>query len=128
MLNRDLIKLGDLLWTNPNQDTSFSNGTVNLSDISNYDLIEVFCKNYASSSYLNVTSVRIPKGYNGYLNFIEIDGAVLNRKVSINWNNGKVTFDDAKFKAATSTAVATVDNNRCIPIYIVGYKTNIIFN
>ena len=39
----------------------------------------------------------------------------------------KVTFDDAKFKAATSTAVATVDNNRCIPIYIVGYKTN-IFN
>lgn len=116
---------GKLLWTNTNQNASFSSQTVSSLNLANYDLIEVYSKNYASSSYLNTTSVRIPKGFNGYLNMIEVDGAVVNRQVIVNWTSNSITFNDAKFKSATSTTVATADNNRCIPIYIVGYKTNI---
>ena len=116
---------GDILWTNSNPNTSFPAGTVPSSGLNNCDSIDVFCKNYASSSYINVTSVRIPKGYNGYLTIVEVDGAVVNRQVIVNWNSNSITFNDAKFKPATSTAVASNDNNRAIPICVVGYKTNL---
>lgn len=124
-INSDLIKTGDLLWTNSNSNTSFPAGTTSIPGLNNYDLIEIFCKNYALASYLNVTSVRIPKNFNGYLTMVEVDGAVVNRQVTVNWNSNSITFNDAKFKPATSTAVASNDNNRAIPIYVVGYKMNV---
>ncbi len=109
------------LWENPNGNTSFSSQAVSIQNLSDYEMIEIFAKNYASSSYKNLVSVRIINGYNGYLCVIETNGGIINRQATVDWVNNKVTFENAKFKDVNATS-ASNDNNRCIPLIIVGYK------
>lgn len=109
------------LWENPNENTSFSSQDVSIQNLSDYEMIEIFAKNYGSSSYKNLVSVRIINGYNGYLCVIETNGGIINRQATVDWVNNKVTFEDAKFKDVNATS-ASVVNARAVPVFIIGYK------
>lgn len=110
------------LWENETPNTSFASQEIEISNLSNYEMIEIFAKNYGGSTHKSIISVKIPQNYDGYLCIVETDCGLINRKASIDWSNNTIEFSNATFKQPTSSSAGVTDNNRCIPLNIIGYK------
>jgi hypothetical protein len=115
---------GKILWTNPNPTSSMAGNTeINLSS-SDYDVLEVFYK----VRHINepVSSTKTLKGYSiglcgggYYADGIATYTRTIGRTDDTHFNSGEA-FGVNKSSDFTN-------NDMLIPIYIVGYKTN-IFN
>lgn len=117
---------GKVLWSNSNPNDSFESQNVTL-DNSDYDLLEFFYYDFVSTK--SVCSQRVPKGNNAQL-FALFDFNNLSyagyRKVT------RVSDTDFEVGEAITcifdNQLKRQKNNQwLIPLYIVGYKTN-LFN
>lgn len=110
---------GDLLWENSQPNSSFSGQTINF-DASKYSKFDVIWKNNSSSTIYNVTTI-----YKGYrVNLITVNaGELLQRTSNKNGiHDSGVTFNNGL--SINTYGNETTDNNECIPIKIIGFKTN----
>ncbi len=115
---------GKILWSNSNPNDSFENQNVTL-DGSDYDLLEFFYYDFVSTK--SVCSQRVPKGNNAQLfalfDFNDFSYAGY-RKVTrvsdtdFNIGNAITCIFDTQLKRQKN-------NQWLIPLYIVGYKTNL---
>lgn len=111
---------GTLLWTNPNPTSSMAVDTeINLSS-SDYDILEI----YYNVEENIVQSSKTIKGYNARLTSCYYMSNIFGIYRNL------VRVSDTKYKAGNcyyGDSTPRTDNSLCIPLYIVGYKTN-IFN
>lgn len=112
---------GTILWTNSNPNSSFptQNITLSSSDYDCYEIIYMF-----STTNTNCSSTgKIPKGKGTMLVFIiNITGVHGNTTRSVNYSSDtQLEFE------STITEAGGISDNRCIPLYIIGYKTG-VFN
>lgn len=106
---------GTILWENLDTTSSFSAQTVTLSEsLSNYDKYEIIFKQGSGSSDLRVLSTGIiPTLYGTILSY-----AVNNRYRLVDVPNGnQITFQNGMNNNSA-------DNTKCLPLYIIGYKSN----
>ena len=111
---------GQILWTNPNPNSSFAGQTITLSS-SDYDMYEVLF--YGSQTGADtITSGRIPKGKNAFLQQIyDLGGGAQVRNRSVKY------VSDTSLNITDATINGTTINSQNIPVYIIGYKTG-LFN
>lgn len=107
---------GTILWENssPSSDMPI-NTKINLSS-SDYDVLEIYYKDRASSTY--VQSTRVYKRSNIMLNAI--------------WNTSRLMrlldyVDDTQYNVLACNSEGGNSASVCIPLYIIGYKTG-LFN
>jgi hypothetical protein len=106
---------GKILWTNPNPLNEFAAQTITLNS-DDYDVIEVFyCSNVLSSAK-TYEFKRSLKGYNITLSTIVNN---VNTYRTITYNNAKSLTVNIGYSNAEEQA------RRCIPVYIIGYKTGL---
>ena len=113
--------VGKILWTNPDPTSEFSAQTITLSS-NDYDLLEVFYKKTTNDMFVN--STRFFKGTSSLLFQIDISFVIFERTIS-DATDTTLTFTEGKIR--TTQGTITTQNSRCIPLYIVGYKTD-LFN
>ena len=109
-----------ILWTNNNPTNDFSQQTIQLNS-DDYDCIEILFKLSTTRQQVKSTGI-IPKGYGSLLDFLYNDG-------NLNFYNTRYI----EYSTTTSLSIAncyssqgsSVINSRCIPLYIVGYKTGL---
>jgi len=116
---------GTILWTNANPISAYAGGDIDL-DSSNYDMYEIIYKPYNNQS-IAMNTGKIPKGLGTTLIFNagnSTNGPYVYRR-DISYSS------DTKLSAGTATeafgSTNQANNNMCIPIYVVGYKTG-LFN
>ena len=111
---------GILLWTNPNPTSSMAANTeINLSS-SDYNILEIYYK----AEENKVQSTRIIKGYDTRLSSCYYSSNIFGLYRNL------TRVSDTKYQAGNcyyGGNGVTTDNSLCIPLYIVGYKTN-LFN
>ena len=115
-INNKLIKEGTVLWTNPNPTSSFATQTITLSS-NDYDFYEVYCAySYQTTQYAN--------SYKSYKNkgmILWMTGYSTNTSV-----RRKIDWTDSTHLLVSSGMSANSTNDAyLIPLYIIGYKTNI---
>ena len=118
--------VGKILWTNPDPTSEFSAQTITLSS-DDYDILEIFFKNAYDSDY--IYSQKIAKGKNTYLQCNHVAGTR-----TIYHRYRQMTYiDNLNYSFTTGTQQSTYASSiedsslYVIPIYIVGYKTD-LFN
>ena len=117
---------GTLLWTNSSPTSSFSAQDINLSS-SDYDLLEVIWWNKANEK--KAFSTKILKGSGARLYDVYVSNA---SKFGIR-SRGLTYSSDIKYTATEclkyvmSDNAVTTENDACVPLYIIGYKTG-LFN
>lgn len=113
---------GKILWTNPNPTSNFTAQTITLSEtLLNYDCYEIlFTQAKLSSDPTNaanrlMSTGKIPVGYGTILNY-----AVNNRYRLVNRPsvNTQLSIQDGYNGGQ-------VDNEKCTPIYVIGYNTGL---
>lgn len=109
-----------LLWTNSSPSSSFAAQTITLSS-DDYDLLKIFYKKTDSEN--NLSSVEIIKGYDTDLGYID-DSCVLFSRHMESATDTSIEFDGAS-RLMPGSATTVADNSRCIPVYIVGYKSDL---
>lgn len=110
---------GHILWTNPNPTSSFSQQTITLSS-DDYDELTIFYKKSNNENKLN--SIQIIKGYDTDLSYND-SGTLFSRGVT-HVSDTSYKFNDGKILLPGSST-AQNDNSRCVPIYVIGYKTGL---
>ena len=120
------LNKSQILWTNPSPNSNMAHDTlINLLN-SEYDLLEVFYKYTTSNN--NVWSKRFIKGYNAYLD-ISVPYYTSSNMVANEYRT-LTRQSDTQYKISKCYIIHT-DNTRVeredfiIPLYIVGYKTNL---
>lgn len=119
--NKEIGITGHILWTNPNPTNSFSPQNITLSS-GDYDELTIFYKKTNNENKLD--SIQIIKGYGTDLEHID-SGTLFSRNV-VYLSDTSYQFYDGKILLPGSSS-PTNDNTRCVPIYIIGYKTG-LFN
>lgn len=110
---------GQILWTNPNPTSSFTEQTITLSS-GDYDFYEVYCvySNTSGSHYANGFKTIKGKGLiiseNGY-------GTDLSIRRKVDYTNA------THLLISSAYAGANIDNGYLVPLYVIGYKTG-LFN
>lgn len=112
---------GHILWTNPNPTSDFSPQSITLSS-DDYDELTIFFKKTNTENKLD--SIQILKGFGTDLDHVD-GGASFFRSVGY-VSDTSYQIREGKFILPDSSTVQT-DNSRCIPIYVIGYKTG-LFN
>lgn len=116
-----------LLWENPNPISSFSSQQVTLSS-NDYDTIEIYYMD--TKNTLNMCSVRAVKGNNiSMLTGIVVsnNSGYLGVRTCEFINGTTLEFDYCKSIINNNSITIRTDiEDWCVPIYIVGYKTNIL--
>jgi hypothetical protein len=112
---------GSILWTNQNPTADFSGQTITLSS-SDYDVLEFI---WRTDSVGNLSfSEKVMKGKGTQFDFFST--AIVGRRWSrriLYVSDTSYSFNDC-YKLDSS---ATMENDNCVPLYVVGYKTN-LFN
>lgn len=106
---------GQILWTNSSPTSDFSSQTITLSS-GDYDFLEIFfCSNVQSDN----KTFEIRKTIKNY--------DVTLSTVAQNANTYRIVrFTDATHLAVESGYVGTdVQDRRCVPLYVIGYKTGL---
>lgn len=122
LTNQVLNITGQILWTNSNPTSEFSAQTITLSS-SDYDLLEVFYKKTKDDMFVN--STRFFKGTCSLLFQIDNSFVIFERTIS-DATDTTLTFTEGKIY--TTQGTITTQNSRCIPLYIIGYKTGLFNN
>lgn len=111
---------GTILWTNPNPNSSFEGQTITLSS-DDYDMLLFIYR--TDLTITNCHSEFIIKGFGGQFDFFST--AVENRRWArrFAWiSNTQFTFQDAWYYDGNSS---TQQNSNLIPLYVIGYKTEL---
>jgi len=123
------IKLNDLfgkiLWKNNSPSSNFVNSVITLNS-DDYDEYEIIYSSTNSDTMVKSTG-RIPKGYSTTLSmsfgtgsagpYIRFRHCTYEGITKLHFTEGVVAYNSTR----------PVDNTVCIPLYVIGYKTN-IFN
>ena len=118
-----------LLWKNPNMTSGMNATTLTLSS-SDWDMLEIFFIDWTgSAANRQVMSTKVMKGRNAKLQclFTANNGKIYGgerimtyvNQTTINMSSGYVMIDNNAFKLNTTTM------EWMVPIYIIGYKTEI---
>lgn len=113
--------LGTLLWTNPNPSSEFAGQVINIDNLNEYDVIEIFYRcwgpgdSLASTKFIDEGVMMSAFAYS--LSVIRMASRKVRRTTS------GLSFEASKFIKGWATAEQ--DTNTCIPVYIVGYKTGL---
>ena len=129
--NADIMQglKGNVLWTNTNPTSSFAPQTITLDvSMSNFDCYEIIYRNVNTENVFYNTG-KIPKNHSCRL----LDFYVSGGKFGLGARTRIIDYtDDTHLNAqvgrfAQAGSAGTDDNNVCIPIYVIGYKTE-MFN
>lgn len=115
---------GQILWTNPHPTSNFAAQSITLSS-SNYDIYEVIYSSEASGSLSGVLNTsRSIKGYGTVLETINPAGSLTPIRVR---NVNYVSDTSLSFSTGYSSNAYPLpsDNSKCIPLYVIGYKTGL---
>lgn len=103
-----------ILWTNPNPNNSFAAQVLSIPELSNYDMYEIIFKQISSvNRQLNTGKIQVGAGF--ILCYVTTSNYL---RASSSASDTELGFEDAKQDG-------TVNNNLCIPLYIIGYKTGL---
>ena len=110
---------GTILWTNPNPTNDFSTGNITLSS-NDYDVLEFYYNNDLTAPTMDV--IKIIKGFGAHISYMS--------NGSLRWWTRRISYvNDTTFSVPDCVLInsdgATVDNGKCIPLYIVGYKNDL---
>ena len=109
------VRTYELLWSNPNMATAFATQTLSL-NLSAYEAVMINFSHFADESSHEVTCL---VGKKGFSYIIEPSGYFSAREFTV--NSTGIVFGGGK---QASQSWSTSDNNqRCIPRYIYGIKT-----
>lgn len=111
---------GKVLWTNPNPTSNMGETTIQINNLSDYDVIEVYVK--SSTTGNNMLVEKIINGFGSTLKWWNAGTGKFNeRGMTTNINNNTITF--------TRCSIYDVgyNDNILIPLYIVGYRIG-LFN
>lgn len=130
-VNSNMPDGGKILWANPNPTYSFASQTITLNS-DDYDLLEIYYNQGTNNT--KCYSVKVLKGYG------------FDMLVMTNFNEGVSQTAGARLRIATyvsdtsysigsgmernnlgQSVAPTINNNGAIPLYIIGYKTE-LFN
>lgn len=118
-INKSISNLsGKILWANSNPNIDINENTDITLSSSDYDMLEIYYKLAIDNN--KVQSFKIPKGYDFTLDSIGYQGVGLRRFVN---RNSDTSYTIASYSGGN---IAN-SGNYIIPLYIVGYKTN-LFN
>lgn len=122
-----IITSGELLWTNSNPTSSFSQQIITIPTLPDYDEFEIFFYDNTTRRAVSSTKLLKNQGTNMMTIFqLNDHGNIGNRNII--WNTDtKLQVNDAVTIIVNDTFSRTANNAWCIPIYIVGYKTG-LFN
>lgn len=118
---------GTILWTNPNPSNAISTENITVADMSNYDVIEVWFRQYRTTPNQHYTA-KVIKGdqiylvYNG-VGLFQGSYYYLTRARSLTPIND--TTIEIGLGYQNNNGTITQENNVAIPEYIVGYKTGL---
>lgn len=118
---------GEILWTNPNPNVPFLPQEITLNEsLVNYDCYEVIYLNTISEDRYYNTG-KIPKGhgtgiFDTYPSLNIYGVGCRNREITYT-SDTELTISEGKFSSGTGSQ--TVNNNACIPLYVIGYKTGL---
>lgn len=128
-INNAKVELnGTLLWTNEHPISGFEPQQVTLSS-SDYDTIEIYYMDYRGT--LNMSSVRAVKGNNismptvimiGNQGYVGVRTCEFINSTTLDFNYANAIIQNNAINVATNVT------DWCVPIYIVGYKTNLNFD
>ncbi len=112
---------GTMLWTNPNPASEFETQNITLNS-NDYDVLEIYYVDDITTSMMN--TVKTKKGYGTNMSYMSDS--------SIHWWTRKIEcVSDNELLISKCTLVLETkpltDNAKCVPIYVVGYKTG-LFN
>ena len=114
---------GILLWTNSNPTSDFAAQTVPIS-LSNYKFVRIYYKSAKNENELYAYDGIV--GYDGKLNRFWASGYgylnIVSRYVSISTSG--ITIDGCLM--VRDGSYSSGNNDRIIPMYIIGYKSNVI--
>lgn len=114
----NLQNKGVILWTNSNPNISFEPQEIQL-DLSLYDYCEIWAKNYVTENYISVWKFRF--GQNVRIQDSFASNGVAVRARTITTSQSGVVVSEGRY--AVGNATYSVNNDSCIPLYIIGYKT-----
>lgn len=123
---------GQILWTNPNPASNFSAQTITLLN-NDYDILEFYFIGNASAISTTIFSEKILKGYNVLVShIINLNEGVsqatgVRQRQAIYSDDITYNITDALIRDGGSASEPTVENQKLIPLYIIGYKTG-LFN
>ena len=119
------------IWTNSSPNSSFAKQTVNVTNLNQYDYIEIFFKNCVSVHY-GYMSTKCPVAngnvfalcyticlYSGTTASTPHCGERLG---ALNTSNNTISFENNFGAILNSTSVPTSDNSWGVPQFILGYK------
>lgn len=107
---------GKVLWTNSEPTSEMSIGTKISLSSADYDMLEVIFVDNVSSAEKGILSVRMIKGYNWRLSNI-VNNVMTYRLITRN--------SDTEFTVGNGFAGTEVQERRCVPLYVIGYKTGL---
>lgn len=111
---------GTILWTNPNPEQAFESQKVTLNS-DDYDISKIFYRHFCGDK--TCFSQEVIKGYNGALEKVDIDDATQTREFTY-ISDTELSFGEGKFMHPSYSEPKT-QNTRCVPMFIVGYKTGL---
>lgn len=121
--NADLLSniTGTILWTNPNPTSTFDSQSITLSN-SDYDCYEIIYQ-FSQLNAMLFNTGKIPKGNNINIFFAFNNGTDthLHTNRLIRYENDTTLYAENCYSSADNNTT----NNRCIPLYVIGYKTGL---
>lgn len=121
-----IIDGGKLLWTNTSSSSNFSAKTITLNS-SDYDMYEIIFKISATGDDSNriMSGNKVLKGYGTRL-FVpyasEMGSLIYSRAVEYS-SDTALQFYDCQYAHGTTARITS--NEYIIPLYVIGYKTNL---
>ena len=105
---------GKILWTNSSPTSSFASQTITLTEsLSNYDCYEIMFRQRTTTSRMFNTG-KVPVGY----------GTILSTYAN-NYRATGTTVSGTTITFESASASGTADNSYAIPVYVIGYNTNL---
>lgn len=117
---QEINEKATILWSNPNPSSTFAAQNIVLSS-DDYDVLKIYFKKTSNENRL--MCLETIKGFGIDLHYIDDSCAMFSRGMS-RVNDTTFSLASAKYKLASSSSTVG-DNSRCVPIYIVGYKTGL---
>lgn len=113
-----------LLWTNQSPNSSFASQDIQLSS-NDYDVLEFIYKPFGTDN--NLLSSKTIKGKGANLQTLYKDGTKMDIvfRTATYVNDTTYTISTGNIVQAPGTANIFTTNSQCIPLYVIGYKTNI---
>lgn len=114
---------GTILWTNSNPSQNFNSQTITLNkSLDNYDRYEIIFKQGTTLERCLTTGL-IPVGHGTILNYVFSYPKYRNTEETVTGNS--ISFENCI--SINSFGGGVTENNSLIPLYVIGYKTN-LFN